>query len=190
MKKGKLIILSGPSGVGKGTIRHKILQNYDINFWYSVSMTTRGPRPGEQEGIDYFFVTKEEFEKRIEHHDFLEYAQFSGNYYGTPLSIVEEKLNSGIDVFLEIEVQGATQVLLNRKIKNKVSIFLAPPSFEELENRIVARKTNTPDDIKRRLDKARSEMNEQDRYDYVVINSDLNVAAKQVYEIISRELGI
>lgn len=189
MRKGKLIILSGPSGVGKGTIRHKILQDYDINFWYSVSMTTRGPRPGEQEGIDYFFVSKEEFEKRIEHNDFLEYAQFSGNYYGTPLSKVEEKLNKGIDVFLEIEVQGATQVLLNNSIKNKVSIFLAPPSFAELEKRIVGRKTNTPEDIRRRLDKALSEMDEQDKYDYVVVNSDLDIAAKQVYDIISRELG-
>ena len=141
MEKGLLIILSGPSGVGKGTVRKYISSKKEIDFVYSVSMTTRSPRDNEKDGVDYYFVSKEEFLKRIDEDKFLEHAEFVGNYYGTPSDKVEELRNQGKNVLLEIEINGATQVLEKTKNDDRVvSFFLMPPSLKKLEERIRARK--------------------------------------------------
>ena len=155
MKKGLLIIMSGPSGVGKGTIREKLMENNDINLFYSVSMTTRLPRPGETNGKEYYFVTREEFEENIKSGNLLEWAEFVGNCYGTPKDKVEEKRNEGKNVLLEIDVNGTNQVL--EKVSDAISIFIMPPSLEELENRIRNRCTETDEVIKARLAKAKKE---------------------------------
>ena len=132
MKRGLLIILSGPSGVGKGTVREQLFKEESLNLAYSISMTTRYKRPGEKEGIDYFFVDVDTFKKKIEQGELLEYAQFVGNYYGTPKAYVDQLLDEGKNVVLEIEVQGALQVM--KKVPDALTIFLVPPSMEELEN--------------------------------------------------------
>ena len=132
MKRGLLIILSGPSGVGKGTVREQLFKEESLNLAYSISMTTRYKRPGEREGIDYFFVDVDTFKKKIEQGELLEYAQFVGNYYGTPKAYVDQLLDEGKNVVLEIEVQGALQVM--KKVPDALTIFLVPPSMEELEN--------------------------------------------------------
>ena len=139
--KGILIVLSGPSGVGKGTVRKAIFSQENTSFEYSISMTTRAPRTGEVDGMDYFFKSREEFESLIQQGKLLEYAEFVGNYYGTPVDYVRETLDNGKDVFLEIEVQGARQV--REKFPDGLFIFLAPPSLSELKNRIVTRGTET-----------------------------------------------
>ena len=136
-ERGLLIVFSGPSGVGKGTVRREIFESTDNQFQYSVSMTTRPQRPGEVDGVDYFFRTREEFEELIRQGQMLEYAEYVGNYYGTPLTYVNETLDKGIDVFLEIEVQGALQV--KKKVPDAVFIFLTPPDLEELKDRLVGR---------------------------------------------------
>ena len=161
-QKGILFVLSGPSGVGKGTVRKALFQR-DTNLKYSISMTTRKMRAGEQEGVDYFFRTKEEFERMIEEGRMLEYAEYVGNYYGTPKQYVEEMIELGHDVFLEIEVQGALQVKEN--YPQGVFIFLIPPSLEELKNRIIERGTETEDLIMNRLTEARNEIEMMDKYD-------------------------
>lgn len=139
MKRGLLIILSGPSGVGKGTVREQLFKEESLNLAYSISMTTRYKRPGEKEGIDYFFVDVDTFKKKIEQGELLEYAQFVGNYYGTPKAYVDQLLDEGKNVVLEIEVQGALQVM--KKVPDALTIFLVPPSMEELEKRIRGRRT-------------------------------------------------
>lgn len=186
MKKGLLIILSGPSGVGKGTVRQELFKDESLNLAYSISMTTRSPRPGEKEGVDYFFVSTEKFKENIEQGELLEYAQFVGNYYGTPKSHVEQLLDEGKNVVLEIEVQGALQVM--EKCPHALTIFLVPPSFEELERRIRGRRTEDEDIVKERLDKARKEIATQGEYKYVVENDNVLLAKEKIAEIIKENL--
>lgn len=184
MKKGFLLVISGPSGVGKGTVLHDLM-NTQKNLVYSVSVTTRKSRPGEIEGVSYFFKSHEEFEKMIEEDKFLEYAKVHDNYYGTPKDFVEEKINEGKIVILEIDVQGALNVKEN--IDNGVYIFLAPPSLSELKNRIVNRGTETESDINLRMNNARKELSYIKNYDYLVVNDHLNSAINLVNEIINAE---
>ncbi|PAD21049.1 guanylate kinase [Terribacillus saccharophilus] len=183
-QKGILFILSGPSGVGKGTVR-KALFEQDTHLRYSISMTTRNMRPGERDGVDYFYKSKEEFERLIGQNKLLEYASYVDNYYGTPRDYVEETLEAGHDVFLEIEVQGALQVKEN--FPQGVFIFLIPPSLEELKNRIVGRGTETPELVKNRLNAARDEIEMMDAYDYVVVNDQLNHAVSKIQSIVQSE---
>ncbi len=183
-KRGILIVLSGPSGVGKGTIRRLVMADLSLNLVYSISMTTRKPRNLEIDGKDYFFVTKEEFKEKIKEDGFLEYTQFVGNYYGTPKDYVLELLNRGKNVFLEIEINGAKQVMDHYKDDHMVTIFLVPPSLEELENRIRNRKTETEEVIRERLEKAKSEMKLATMYDFTVVNDDIQKAANAIQEII------
>ena len=184
MKKGFLLVISGPSGVGKGTVLHDLM-NTQKNLVYSVSVTTRKSRPGEIEGVSYFFKSHEEFERMIEEDKFLEYAKVHDNYYGTPKDFVEEKINEGKIVILEIDVQGALNVKKN--IDNGVYIFLAPPSLSELKNRIVNRGTETESDINLRMNNARKELSYIKNYDYLVVNDHLNSAINLVNEIINAE---
>ncbi|MBS8263405.1 guanylate kinase [Mesobacillus boroniphilus] len=184
-EKGLLIVLSGPSGVGKGTVRKELFSQPDTAFEYSVSATTRLPREGEQNGVDYFFKTREEFEEMIKQDQLLEYAEFVGNYYGTPVEYVRATLDAGRDVFLEIEVQGASQV--RKKFPEGLFIFLAPPSLSELENRIVTRGTETEEIIKGRMKAAREELEMMELYDYVVENDHIENAADRVKSIVVAE---
>ncbi len=186
MAKGKLIILSGPSGVGKGTVREVLFQDESLNLAYSISMTTRLPRVGEQDGVQYFFVTKEQFEQKIAEDGFLEYATFVGNYYGTPKDYVEKLLNDGKNVVLEIEVQGALQVMA--KCPEALTIFLVPPSMEELEKRIRGRRSEEEDIVRQRLDKAKKEIATKDEYKYVVCNDDIQVAKDKIAKIIKENM--
>ena len=189
MKKGLLIILSGPSGVGKGTVRKRVFEDKDLNLVYSVSMTTRLPRRKEKPNVDYYFVDKEYFEENIKKGNFLEYCQFVGNYYGTPLDKVEEWRNQGKNVFLEIEINGASQVLQKCHGDDVISIFLMPPSIEALEQRIRRRKTETEEVIQERLKKARSEMPKHVDYGYVVINDEIEHAAAEIANIIKSKIN-
>ena len=183
-EKGILFILSGPSGVGKGTVRKELFrQKKDLK--YSISMTTRNKRPGEVDGVDYFYKTKEEFEQLIQNNAMLEYAQYVNNYYGTPRDYVENMLNKGYDVFLEIEVQGALQVKEN--YPNGVFIFLFPPSLDELKNRIVNRGTESNDLVMNRLKEAKKEIELMDAYDYVVVNDNVHHAVEKIKSIIQSE---
>ncbi|MDD7044281.1 MAG: guanylate kinase [Anaerococcus sp.] len=184
MKKGFLLVISGPSGVGKGTVLHDLM-NTQSNLVYSVSATTRKKRDGEIEGVSYFYKSREEFEQMIKEGKFLEYAYVHNNYYGTPKDFVEDKINEGKIVILEIDVQGAINVKKNTD--NGVFIFLAPPSLKELENRIVGRGTETDEDIKLRMHNARKELMYINDYDYLVVNDHLNSAITSVNEIINAE---
>lgn len=184
MKKGFLLVISGPSGVGKGTVLHDLM-NTQTNLVYSVSATTRKKRDGEIEGVSYFYISHEEFEKMIEEDKFLEYAHVHNNYYGTPKDFVENKINEGKIVILEIDVQGAINIKKNTD--NGVFIFLAPPSLTELKNRIVGRGTETDEDIKIRMHNAIKELEYIKDYDYLVVNDHLNTAITSVNEIINAE---
>ena len=184
-KKGLLIVISGPSGVGKGTVRKALFEREGHDLVYSVSMTTRKPRDGEVDGADYYFVSEEEFERQIENDNLLEYAKFVGNYYGTPFDKVEEQLEKGNEVVLEIEVQGAIQV--KAKKPDAVFIFIAPPSYEALEQRLRRRGTESEEIIKERLDKAHREIEHAPAYDYIVINDDVDNAADRIMAIIRAE---
>ncbi len=183
-EKGILFVLSGPSGVGKGTVRKELFDR-KTDLKYSISMTTRNKRPGEVDGVDYFYKSKEEFEQLVAENKLLEYAQYVNNYYGTPREYVEETLQAGYDVFLEIEVQGALQVKKN--FPEGVFIFLFPPSLEELKNRIVSRGTESDELVKNRLKEARNEIELMDAYDYVVVNDDVNQAVHKIQSIIQSE---
>ena len=169
--KGKLIIFSGFSGTGKGTIMNELLKRYPEEFCLSVSATTRSPREGEKEGVAYFFKTRDEFEEMISKGEFLEYAEYVGNYYGTPRSYVEERLNEGKNVFLEIEMQGAMKV--KAKMPEAALVFILPPSIKILAERLSGRGTNTEEDIRQRMNQASREAEGMTRYDYFVINDDL-----------------
>lgn len=183
--RGLLVVISGPSGVGKGTVRKALFDMPNHDLIYSVSMTTRAPRPGEVDGVDYYFVSKEEFLKRISENKFLEWAEFVGNYYGTPLDKVEEQLENGKEVVLEIEVEGALQV--REKAKDAVFIFIVPPGKKALYERLIKRGTDTPEMIKKRMEKADREFMLAHKYDYIVVNDDVNNAADRIMAIIRAE---
>ena len=184
-QRGLLIVLSGPSGVGKGTVRKELFSQPDTNYEYSISMTTRSPREGEVDEVDYFFKTRNEFEELIEQGQLLEYAEFVGNYYGTPLEYVNKMRDAGRDVFLEIEVQGAAQV--RDKVPDGLFIFLAPPSLSELEERLVGRGTESDEVIASRLSAARQELEMMNLYDYVVENDEVENACDRINAIIIAE---
>lgn len=184
-ERGLLIVLSGPSGVGKGTVRKAIFEQPDNDLDYSISMTTRKKREGEIEGVDYFFRTKDQFEELIASGGLLEYAEYVGNYYGTPLDYVNQTLASGKDVFLEIEVQGALQV--REKMPEGIFIFLTPPGLGELKSRIVGRGTDEVAVIERRMTKAVEEINLMQHYDYAVENDKVENAVNKIKSIIECE---
>lgn len=184
-ERGLLIVLSGPSGVGKGTVRQAIFSQQDTKFEYSISVTTRNLREGEVDGVDYFFKSRDEFERMIENNKLLEWAEYVGNYYGTPVDYVEQTLQEGKDVFLEIEVQGALQV--RNAFPEGLFIFLAPPSLSELKNRIVTRGTETDDLIENRMNAAKAEIEMMDAYDYVVENDDIQTACDKINAIVLAE---
>lgn len=183
-KKGSLIVISGPSGAGKDTVVNKLKEIND-NIWVSISCTSRLPRGSEVDGKDYFFLTKEQFEEKINNNEFLEYAVYNDNYYGTPLYKINEKLNEGVDVILVIEVQGALYV--KQHVKDAIFIFIMPPSMEELKNRLVNRKTESKDKILNRFKTAYNEINEITKYNYVVVNDEIEFAANKVNSIIMSE---
>ncbi|ADI27356.1 guanylate kinase [Geobacillus sp. G4] len=184
-ERGLLIVMSGPSGVGKGTVRKALFSQPDINLHYSVSVTTRKPREGEVEGVDYFFRTREQFEQMIRENKLLEWAEYVGNYYGTPIDYVEKTLAEGKDVFLEIEVQGAMKV--RRAFPEALFIFLAPPSLTELEKRIMGRGTESKELIENRLRAAKEELEMMDEYDYVVENDEVELACERIKAIVIAE---
>ena len=184
MSKGVLTVVSGFSGAGKGTVMKRLIQKYD-DYALSISVTTRNPREGERDGIEYFFKTKEEVESMIENDEFLEYARYVDNYYGTPRFYVEEMLAKGKNVILEIEIQGAMQI----KAKNPeaVLVFVTPPSFEELRNRLVRRGTETADVIESRLRRASEEAEGMLSYDYILVNDQVEDCVDRLHQIILSE---
>lgn len=183
-ERGKLIVVSGPSGAGKSTVVFKVMeQRGDVCF--SVSVTTRSPRPGELDGREYFFIDHERFQEMVDRNELLEHATYVSNSYGTPRRYVEEKLNAGFNVVLDIEVQGARQV--SEKMPDAVKIFIAPPSLEELERRLTGRGTESPEVVRGRLERARQEYLEADFYDYLIINDDAGRAASELNAIITAE---
>ena len=184
MQQGILIVLSGPSGTGKGTICRELLHSYP-NLKYSISATTRAPRTGEQHGVHYFFLGRDEFNAMLESDDLLEYAEVYGNYYGTPRQNVMKLLEAGNDVVLEIDIQGAMQV--KEKFSEGVFIYIVPPSLEELSDRIQKRGTDSPETIKRRLSCASEELSLAHQYDYVVVNDQISAAVNRVAAIIEAE---
>ena len=183
-KEGILIVVSGFSGAGKGTIMKALLERYD-NYALSISATTRNPRPGEEEGKAYFFKTTEEFEKMIAKDDLIEYAMYVGNYYGTPKAYVEEQLRAGKDVILEIEIQGALKV--KEKFPNTLLLFVTPPSAEELRKRLEGRGTETQEVIDGRMKRAIEEAEYMDQYDYLVVNDELDVCVEEMHHLIQGE---
>lgn len=188
MKKGLLIIISGPSGVGKGTLRKYFMDDDSLRLTYSISMTTRKPRQGERDGVDYIFTTREKFEEAIAEGELLEWAEFVGNYYGTPLTQVEKLREEGKNVLLEIEVQGADQV--RKKCPDALSIFIIPPSMEELEKRIRVRRSEPEEIVQQRLAKAENEMKMVSNYKYIVCNEDPQLAAELISSIIKRHMYV
>ncbi|MDP4096825.1 guanylate kinase [Paenibacillus sp. P96] len=184
MAKGLLIVLSGPSGVGKGTVGSALRKRLP-ELTYSVSATTRQPRQGEENGVNYFFKTKEQFLDMIEKDELLEYAEYVGNYYGTPRDFVEQTIEQGNDIFLEIEVQGALKV--KEKFPEGIFIFLLPPSLDELKDRIRGRGTETQATIDHRMSVAVDEMNLLQHYDYAVVNDEIDLACKRIESIIIAE---
>ncbi len=183
-KRGKLFVISGPSGAGKSTVVFRAMEGRS-DYCFSTSVTTRKPRPGEVDGREYFFIDRERFDEMVRRDELLEYAEYVSNSYGTPRAYVQERLNAGYDVILDIEIQGARQV--HEKMPEAVMIFVAPPTLEELEKRLVNRGTDTPEAIKGRLARARQEYVEADFYSYVIINDDADVAANEFSAIITAE---
>lgn len=182
--RGQLIVLSGPSGVGKSTVISELLSERE-DIYFSVSFTTRSPRVGEADGVNYHFVSREEFERMIDAEELLEYAQYVGNYYGTSLKVIQDHLAAGIDVLLDIEVQGAAKV--RAKCPDAVLIFIIPPSFEELSRRLHGRATDGEDVIAGRLEKAREEYKEIPHYDYLVVNDKVSSAAAEIIAVLTAE---
>ena len=181
-KRGRVFIVSGPSGCGKSTVLGEVFRHYK-NYHFSVSATTRAPRPGERDGVEYFFISEEKFDDMGEKGQFLEHARYAKCSYGTPRGPVEEKLSQGVDVFMDIEVQGARQV--KAAMPEAVSIFIAPPGLEELERRLRGRATDSEEKIRLRLETARTELAEAPRYDHLVVNDDCKRAAGEILDIIN-----
>lgn len=182
-QEGILIVLSGPSGAGKGTLCEHLREQIDIS--YSISATTREPRPGEKDQVDYFFMTREAFKEKIKGDGFLEWAEVYKNYYGTPLDYVDEQIQAGKDVMIEIDPQGAKQVKLKKN--DAVLVFIMPPSFAELERRIRGRGTESEEQIRHRLGNALNEINTLTAYDYVIVNDDIHEATADLQAIINAE---
>lgn len=183
-EKGKLIVVSGPSGAGKSTVVFKAINGRE-DMCFSTSVTSRKPRPGENDGREYFFIDRERFEKMVESDELLEHAVYVGNYYGTPRKFVEDKLDAGNSVFLDIEVQGARQV--KEKKPDAVMVFLIPPTLDELRKRLEKRGTESEETICNRLSRAREEYAEADFYDYIVVNDDPDIAAAELNAILLAE---
>lgn len=181
MNKGSLFIITGPSGTGKGTLLRQVMQTLD-RLYFSVSATTRAPRPGEKDGVHYHFLSRERFEELVARDRFLEYARYAENYYGTPLDPVLEQMEQGRDVILEIELQGALQVMA--RMPEAVTVFIAPPSFAELESRLRGRGTETEEVIRTRLELARKECAAVDAFRYVVVNDCVEEAADRLRAVI------
>jgi guanylate kinase len=185
-KKGKLFVFSAPSGTGKTTIIKNVLEKYpELSF--SISVTTRDKRITEKDGIDYFFITAEEFKEKVKREEFLEWGKFFGYYYGTLKELVFEKINSGISIVLEVDVKGALNI--KEVYPDSVLIFVSPPSIEELKTRLFNRKTESDEDFKKRIERAEMELNYKEKFDYNVYNYNLDDAKKEVNEIIKRELA-
>lgn len=180
-RTGILIVVSGFSGAGKGTLMKRLLERYD-NYALSISMTTRLPRPGEEHGKHYFFVDRNEFEKHIEDDGFIEYADYCGNYYGTPRAYVEKCLGEGRDVILEIEIQGALKI--KNKFPDAVLVFVTPPDAGELQRRLTGRGTETEDVIRKRLSRAVEEAQGVENYDYIVVNDELEKCVEDIHAIV------
>lgn len=183
--KGILTVVSGFSGSGKGTIMKELMRRYEGHYALSISAATRNPRPGETDGVDYFFRTREEFEQMIREDALIEYAQYIGNYYGTPRAYVEEQLNAGRDVILEIEIQGALKV--RERYPDTLLLFVTPPSATELKKRLVGRGTETMEVIESRLSRAVKEAEGIEQYDYLVVNDDLSECVDRVHGLIRNE---
>lgn len=181
-KKGILTVVSGFSGAGKGTLMKNLMSKYSDIYALSISATTRGPRPGEEHGREYFFISKEEFEKMIANDELIEYAKYVENYYGTPKNYVTTQLEAGKDVILEIEVQGALQI--KEKYPDTLLLFVTPPSADELKRRLVNRGSESMEVINSRMARAAQEAEIMDKYDYLVINDDLDVCTEQMHDII------
>ena len=187
-KRGVLFVFSGPSGVGKGTLKAKLFEEFADQIAYSVSATTRGPREGEVDGKDYFFISRQEFERRVKNNEFLEHAEFAGNCYGTPRAYVEKLLDSGMNVVLEIDVQGALQVM--KSMPECVSVFILPPSFEELEHRLRGRGTETEEKVRERLETAKRELPYAPQYDYQIVNGgEIEAAYQSLREVFLKSTG-
>ena len=188
MKKGLLVILSGPSGVGKGTVRNQIMKEHRVDLVYSISMTTREIREKETNGVEYYFVSDEAFQKNIDNDNFLEWANFVGHKYGTPKDKVEELRNQGKNVLLEIEINGANQVFEKVHDDRVISFFLMPPNFRALEDRIRKRISESEDIIQARLEKGRKEMTMTEKYDYIIKNDKVTRAAREIEDLIKLKL--
>lgn len=180
-KNGLLIVISGFSGAGKGTLVKALLRKYD-NYALSISMTTRAPREGERDGVEYFFTTKERFEETIQRGGLIEYAPYCGNYYGTPRDYVEEQMALGKNVILEIEIQGALKI--KEQFPESLLIFVTPPSAEELKRRLVSRGTESSEVIEKRLARASEESEGMEAYDYIVVNDDLDTCVEEVHQLV------
>jgi guanylate kinase len=185
-KKGLLIVISGPSGVGKGTVIKEVMKDSSLNLSYSVSMTTREKREGEEEGVNYYYVTREQFEKTRDEGGLLEWTEFVGNYYGTPLSEIRRLRGEGRNALLEIEVEGCMQV--KEKVPDALTIFIVPPSLKELENRIRGRRSEAEEIVQQRLAKASKELEMTGQYRYVVCNDDIQLAADIIRVIIRHHM--
>ncbi|SFH51299.1 guanylate kinase [Tindallia magadiensis] len=185
-QNGLLMVISGPSGTGKGTlVKHLLKRNNNIQL--SVSATTRDPRPGEVDEVNYFFLTKDDFEKKLENGEFLEHAEVYGNYYGTPKAFVEKQLKKGNNVLLEIDILGAMQI--REKFEEAVFLFIIPPSLEELQRRIERRGTETPEQMSKRMNSSLEEIKELKKYDYVILNDEVEKATTLIESIIDSELA-
>lgn len=180
-KKGVLLVVSGFSGAGKGTVMKKLLEKYNT-YALSISMTTRAPRAGEENGREYFFVDTDTFEQKIKENKVIEYAKYCDNYYGTPREYVEEQLTKGKDVILEIEIQGALKV--KEMFPDTVLLFIMPPSAQELQRRLVSRGTDTEEVIKKRMNRAAEEAGYMEKYDYIVVNDDLDTCVEELHGIV------
>lgn len=184
-RKGILTVISGFSGAGKGTVMKRLLEKYPEEYALSISCTSRSPRPGEQDGREYFFKTNEEFEQMIAEDAFLEHAKYVDHYYGTPAAYVKEQMDAGRNVILEIELQGALQI--RKKLPETILMFLMPPSADELENRLRGRGTETDEVIRARLRRAVEESKSMEQYDYLVVNDDLDTCVEEVHHLIQSQ---